>query len=129
MNTYLTMTGIKILIVEDEVITGMYLETMLKKSGYNVVNRVGTGEGAIRDAKTHCPHYILMDVRLAGKMDGLETAKEILSFCDTHIIFMTGYQIDGIKQQTLDIKSCSYVVKPVDIHKLISEINNTISLK
>jgi two-component system, response regulator PdtaR len=113
----------KILIVEDEVITGMYLETMLKKSGITNIRRVGTGESAIKIARAECPEIILMDIRLAGKMDGLETTRHILSFCSSHIIFMTGYQIEGLKQQTADIESCSYIIKPVDIKQLIDEIS------
>jgi two-component system, response regulator PdtaR len=113
----------RILIVEDEVITGMYLETMLRKNGLDHIRRVGTGESAIKIAREDCPDIILMDIRLAGKMDGVETAKHILSFCDSRIIFMTGYQIDGLKQQTADIKLCSYIIKPVDMNQLMQEIN------
>jgi two-component system, response regulator PdtaR len=116
------MHSLRILIVEDEVITGMYLEMILKKSGYRVISRVGTGENAIRLAKQDCPEIILMDIRLAGKMDGVEAAREILRSCKTHIIFMTGYQIEGVKQQMKDVCSCSYLVKPVDVKKLVEEI-------
>jgi two-component system, response regulator PdtaR len=113
---------IKILIVEDEVITGMYLETMLKKSGFDIIKRVGTGESAINAAQTLCPEIILMDIRLAGKMDGIETAKKIQNTCSCHVIFMTGYQIDGVRRQADEINSCSFIIKPVDINQLIDRI-------
>jgi CheY-like chemotaxis protein len=112
----------KILIVEDEVITGLYIESILRKAGYNKIRRTGTGESAIKIARNYSPEVILMDIRLAGKMDGLHAAKEIDSFSSSHIIFMTGYQIDGVKRQSEDLKSRSFIIKPIDINLLITEI-------
>lgn len=113
---------LKILIVEDEVITGMYLEMMLKKEEYNIVGRVGTGEKAIKIAEANRPDVILMDIRLAGKMDGLEAARQIMAFSQCYIIFMTGYQVEGVKQEAEKIQPCAFLVKPVNIKQIVTEI-------
>jgi DNA-binding NarL/FixJ family response regulator len=37
------------------------------------------------------PDVILMDIRLPGAMDGIETAQSIRACCQVPIIFMSGY--------------------------------------
>jgi two-component system, response regulator PdtaR len=115
---------LKILIVEDEVISAMYLEMMLKRKNYNVLKPVGTGENAVKAARKHNPDVIIMDIRLAGEMDGIEAAREIRSFSSPFIIFMTGYQIDGLKEQLEFFSASVFLMKPVDFQQIHTEINN-----
>jgi CheY-like chemotaxis protein len=115
---------IKILIVEDEAITAMYLQFQLKKLKYNVIKPVGSGENAIKVAMKENPQIILMDIGLAGKMDGIQTAKEIHSFCNPHIIFMTGYHDDELREQAKAIQSSTYLTKPIGIPDIVNIIRN-----
>jgi two-component system, response regulator PdtaR len=114
---------IKILIVEDEAITAMYLQMRLQRLSYQVVKPVGSGETAIQVAQKELPNIILMDIGLAGKMDGIQTAKEILAFCDAHIIFMSGYNDTELRDQVKNLKSASYLVKPIGIQEIVDIIN------
>jgi two-component system, response regulator PdtaR len=121
---------IKILIVEDEAITAMYLQMRLKRLSYNVVKPVGSGENAIQVAQREKPNIILMDIGLAGKLDGIQTAKEILQFCNAYIIFMSGYNDDDLRDEVELIKSSSFLIKPIgvnDIVEIIENHNNKIS--
>ena len=88
---------IKIMIVEDEAITAMYLLMRLKRLSYDVLKPISSGENAIQIAQKESPNIILMDIGLAGKLDGIQTAREIQSFCDAHFIFMSGYQDEDIE--------------------------------
>lgn len=67
----------QILVVEDEEITGMYIQQRLIKPGYNVPAIVCSGEEAILKAKENKPDLILMDINLKGEMDGFEAASKI----------------------------------------------------
>ena len=67
----------KILVVEDEAITGMDIRRSLVEMGYSVVAIATTGELAVRKASELHPDLILMDIMLAGKMNGIEAAEEI----------------------------------------------------
>ena len=99
---------IKIMIVEDEAITAMYLLMRLKRLSYEVLKPIGSGENAIQIAQKESPNIILMDIGLAGKLDGIQTAREIQSFCDAHFIFMSGYQDEDMRDEVKSIRSSSY---------------------
>ncbi|MBD3305915.1 response regulator, partial [candidate division KSB3 bacterium] len=81
----------RILLVEDEVMIAMGLELELKRAGYPECQRVVSGEEALVRVAQEPPDLILMDIRLAGKLDGIETARQIQAQTDIPIIFMTGY--------------------------------------
>jgi two-component system, response regulator PdtaR len=115
---------IKILIVEDEAITAMYLQMRLKRLSYNVVKPVGSGENAIQIAKKEEPNIILMDIGLAGKLDGIQTAKEILQFSDAYIIFMSGYNDDDLRDEVKLIKSSSFLIKPIGVNEIVEIIED-----
>jgi two-component system, response regulator PdtaR len=113
---------IKIMIVEDEAITAMYLHMRLSKLPYMVLKPIGTGENAVQIAQKEQPNIILMDISLAGKMDGLQTAQEILKFCEAHFIFMSGYNDEDMRDQVKVIKSSSYLTKPLMIEDIVNII-------
>jgi CheY-like chemotaxis protein len=113
---------IKILIVEDEAITAMYLHLQLKKLDFFALKPVGSGEKAIKIALKENPDVILMDIGLAGKMDGIQTAREIFSFCDPYIIFTTGYNDDELREQTKAFQSSAYLTKPIGIQDIVNVI-------
>ncbi|HIH26514.1 MAG TPA: response regulator, partial [Methanoregulaceae archaeon] len=71
------MGGETILIVEDEAITGMGLRKSLMDLGYSVLGVVPNGEQAVQTAVERRPDLILMDIRLAGKMNGIAASKLI----------------------------------------------------
>ena len=81
---------IKVLIVEDEAILGLLLSRSLGRLGYEVGEPIATGEEALRRTEQEQPDVVLMDIRLAGAMDGIEAAREITARYGTPIIFMNG---------------------------------------
>ncbi len=107
-----------ILIVEDEVIIAMCLEMELKRAGYNVFQRVATGEEAVNIAQGEFLDTILMDIRLAGAIDGIEAAQQIREYASTPIIFMTGYPDKAIEERAKRLHPLGYLVKPVGLHAL-----------
>jgi len=82
---------VKLLIVEDEAITALHLAAEFLKLGC-VVTTEASGEAALRHAETELPEAVLMDIHLAGKLDGIETAKVLLGRRSTSIVFMSGYE-------------------------------------
>ncbi|MBT4286518.1 MAG: response regulator, partial [Deltaproteobacteria bacterium] len=68
------MEKAKILIVEDEAIIAMKIESQLQSLGYEVTSIVDTGEKVIQKAEEDKPDLILMDIRIKGGMDGIDTA-------------------------------------------------------
>jgi two-component system, response regulator PdtaR len=117
---------IKIMIVEDEAITAMYLHMRLKKLSYDVLKPISSGEIAIQNAQKELPDIILMDIGITGKLDGIQTAREIQSFCNAHFIFMSGYQDDDMRDQVKLLKSTSYLTKPIGIKDIVNIIETKI---
>ena len=71
------MSTIKVLVVEDEQLTALFIKTLLEDNGYIVAGMAMTGEDAIAKALAHRPDLILMDILLQGDMDGIEAAHRI----------------------------------------------------
>lgn len=79
------------LIVEDELLVAWHLETLARELNLDVCALVPDGDGAIEQADDLDVDLILMDIRLAGKMDGIEAARRIRQRRSTPIIFITAH--------------------------------------
>lgn len=85
----------KILLVEDEPVDLIDLRKLLSAEGYDIVDRVATGENAIISFNEHKPDLIIIDIHLKGKMTGYDTAKELIQFSNPKFIFIAsneGYE-------------------------------------
>jgi CheY-like chemotaxis protein len=105
----------RILIVEDEIVAAMALERMLRDMGYEVLESVTTGEEALERAAAERPDIVAMDIRLAGKMDGIEAAERIREETGAQILFMTGYGDEDTKRRAMALRPLGLMSKP--IHK------------
>ncbi len=114
--------NLKILIVEDEAITAKCLKMDIEELGVTVLTPVAKGEDAVRIALQEKPSLILMDIRLAGGMDGVEAAEEIIRQMNIPIVFMTGFSSDYLQQRKIKTRPIEFLAKPVDIYKIIQII-------
>ena len=89
------MSQRRILIVEDEAVTSVMLEKTLKELGYEVVGSAFDGKEAIDIAREKRPDLVLMDVRIQGEMDGIETAKQIYQQYNIPSIYLTAHSEIG----------------------------------
>ena len=110
--------SLNILIVEDEALTSLYLKMELTNWGHNILNVCASGEEALSIIKTNKPDLILMDINLAGKLDGIETANEVLKIKNIPIIFVTGYSEKKVVDNANLINPLAYFVKPIVIDEL-----------
>ena len=81
----------RVLIVEDELLVAWHLESLARGQNLEVCGLVPDGDGAIEQAIDLGVDLILMDIRLAGRMDGIEAARRIREQRDTPIIFITAH--------------------------------------
>jgi CheY-like chemotaxis protein len=81
----------RVLIVEDELLVAWQLESMIRDQHLEVCGLVPDGQGAIEQAADLDVDLILMDIRLAGRMDGIEAARKIRESRKTPIIFITAH--------------------------------------
>jgi len=107
-----------ILIVEDESITATFLELKFKRENYNVVSVATTADDAIKCAIENKPEFILMDIRLEGKKDGIDAAKEILNHYNPKVIFVSGYEPAGFMNRLETLEYLAFLTKPVEFHSV-----------
>jgi PAS domain S-box-containing protein len=112
----------RILVVEDEEIVANYLRECLRVKGYTVSDVVSTGEEAVDKAVSTNPDLVLMDIKLKGKMDGVETAQQIHTTLDTPVVYLTAYADDDLLQRALEAQPYGYIIKPFQEKELFSVI-------
>jgi CheY-like chemotaxis protein len=89
------MTNARILIVEDEAITVSALKRELASLGYEVVATSGTTDEALNAVELHKPDLVLMDITLAGAVDGIVAAVAIRGNFHVPVVFLTAHADDG----------------------------------
>ncbi|GAA3757186.1 response regulator [Terriglobus aquaticus] len=81
--------GARILIVEDEGVIAMDIESSLQELGYIVTSVADSADVALREAERHQPDLVLMDIQLRGDRDGLWAADQVRQRWGTPVIFIT----------------------------------------
>ena len=112
------MTKLQILIVENEFIVAEDLKLTLTNLGYDVIAIIDSGEQAIEMAKSKSPDLILMDIKLAGKIDGITTAERIRARQDIPIIYVTAYADQTLLQRVKKTTPFGYIIKPFNEREL-----------
>ena len=100
------------LVVEDEAITAVDIQTSLIGMGYDVPEVVPTGAAAVQKADELRPDIILMDIMLAGPMTGIEAAEEIRKRIRIPVIYLTAFATDNILERAKTTEPYGYVIKP-----------------
>jgi CheY-like chemotaxis protein len=116
------MTNIKILIVEDEAIIALDMQERLSGLGYNVCGTTSTGEKAILIAEATLPDIIIMDMKLKGNMNGIETANVIKEKFAIPSVFLTAFTDDSTINQIKNSLNQEYITKPFNEEELVSKI-------
>lgn len=112
----------KILIVEDEAIVAMSLTDTLKRLGYTTSGPVANGKQALQCAERDKPDLALMDIRIQGDMDGIETAAELSKRHHLPILYLTAYTDDSTLARAQVTEPYGYLVKPFEERELRSAI-------
>lgn len=102
----------RILIVEDESIVALDLQSLLRRLGYAVCGREASGEGALEAARRERPDLILMDISLSGEMDGITSADTIRQEMDIPVIFLTAYADKSTVERAKTSDAYGYLLKP-----------------
>ena len=113
---------IKIMIVEDEIITAESEKQSLEELGYSVISAVASAEKAIKKAEEDKPDLVLMDIELKGEMDGVEAAGKIHSRFDIPSLFVTAYSDDKLLKRAKIAEPFGYIIKPFQKRELHSNI-------
>lgn len=107
-----------ILIVEDETIVAMEIESYLLSLNYNVVSICSTADDAYTNVQNHKVDLILMDIFL-DHSNGIEASRRIkLLQPQIPIIFLSAYMDEETITQAISINPEAYLMKPFNRKEL-----------
>jgi CheY-like chemotaxis protein len=106
------MSQSRILVVEDELIIANNIQRALDSLGYRVCAHAETGEEALQKAKQEKPDLALMDIKIKGDMDGIETAEQIRTRLDIPVVYLTGLADEKTLARAKITEPFGYVIKP-----------------
>jgi signal transduction histidine kinase len=109
-----TMGRASIYIIEDEAIVAADLGSRLTHLGYEVLGTTAFAEEGIREVARLRPDLVLMDIRLAGAMDGIEAAEIMRRDFDLPVIFLTAHSDRSTLERAKMTEPFGYLLKPFD---------------
>ena len=81
----------RILIVEDDLLVASEIEATLCDAGFEIAGTVATGKEALQLAEAQSPVLVVMDIRIAGDRDGIDTALELFRSHGIRCIFASAH--------------------------------------
>jgi diguanylate cyclase (GGDEF)-like protein/PAS domain S-box-containing protein len=116
------MSKATILIVEDNGILATHLQGVLLRSGYAAPEPVASGEEALVAIAASSPNLVLMDVQLAGALDGVATAEQIRARFNIPVVYLTAFSQAEQLQRAKVTDPYGYLVKPVSERELLATL-------
>jgi CheY-like chemotaxis protein len=112
----------RILVVEDEALVALDLQSRLAELGYDVPDPVASGDSALMRIEESRPDLVLMDIKIEGELDGIATASRIPPDYKIPVIFLTAYSDAATVSRADATKPYGYLLKPCnerELHALI----------
>ncbi|PKL59313.1 MAG: response regulator, partial [Methanomicrobiales archaeon HGW-Methanomicrobiales-4] len=112
----------EVLIVEDDEIIASLIERFLLQREYLICDKVSTGEDALYRVAEHLPDIVLMDINLAGKIDGITATKYITAIFKIPVIFLSAQDDEKTLDRAAHAEPASFIIKPFSAKDLYSNI-------
>ena len=111
-----------ILVVEDERVVASDIAESLAQMGYDVVGTAASSSECIEHAEKRRPDLVLMDIRIEGPLDGIETARLLRSRFDVPVIFLTAFADEATVARAKHTEAHGYILKPFRAGELKSAV-------
>lgn len=105
---------VRVLVVEDEFVTGCEIQARLTDLGYDVPVVVDTGADAISKVLEINPQVVIMDITLKGEMTGIEAAEQIRKLYGIPVIYLTAHSDDATVEKAVTTEPFGYLIKPLE---------------
>jgi len=118
------MTGLRVLVVDDEPQILRFLRPALEASGYEVLH-AATGREALRLIANAAPDIVVLDLGLPD-MDGKEVLAQARKFTMAPILVLSARDREAEKIAALDLGADDYVEKPFAIGELLARLRTAL---
>lgn len=109
---------LNVLIVEDEALVALGLQKGLEKDGYNVVGTADNAEEAEQLFTEHDVDIVLMDVKIMGCKDGIDTAADLMKIKQVPIIYLTAFTDNDTVSRIKNTYPVAFLAKPYNINNV-----------
>jgi two-component system, response regulator PdtaR len=113
----------KVLIVEDNALLALSMREVLAQAGLQVVGVAATATEAVRLASETNPDIAILDIRLAGKRDGIEAAMLLRQRSALPVLFVTGEVDSATRLRAAAAEPAAYLLKPVSTNQLLRAVS------
>ena len=115
-----------VLVVENERIVAKDLQQMLVGMGYDAFAIASSSAAALKWASERCPDVVLMDIRINGPLDGVETAGLLRDRFGVPVVYLTAHADETTLERAKQTEPYGYLMKPVRPAELRSAIEISI---
>ena len=117
----------RILVVEDDFLVAMQMESALSEAGFEVAGVASSGEEAIELAVSERPRLAVMDIRLAGARDGIDTALQLFAEQRIRCIFATAHHDEQARRRAAPAIPLGWLHKPYTMVSLIGMVRSALT--
>ena len=114
--------GIKVLIVEDEFIVANDLRLTLEQAGYVVNGIVASAEEAGAYLEKHKPDMVILDIRLNGKLSGIDFAKKLKEE-NIGFIYLSANSSQQVLEEARTTEPYGFLIKPFREKELLVSLD------
>ncbi len=112
------MFTLKILIVEDDSVSALLLQRALEKNAHQIIGIADTGEKALDILEESLADIVMMDINLAGELDGIKTTEIINEKYDIPVVYLSASSDAETLNKVVGTNPSAYVIKPFNIREL-----------
>jgi len=112
------MFSLKILIVEDDAVSALLLQKALVKNKHKILGIADSGEKALELLAQSHADMVMMDINLAGKLDGIKTTEIINKKYDIPVVYLSASSDEETLNKVVGTKPSAFVIKPFNIREL-----------
>jgi two-component system, response regulator PdtaR len=119
--------GRKVLIVEDDHLVAIEAEFALLEAGYEVAGIAATAAEAMELARAEKPDIVVMDIRLAGTRDGVDTAIELFATSGIRSLFASAHSDASTRSRAQAANPLGWLSKPYQPEALVRAVTKAVS--
>ncbi|MCU0400417.1 MAG: ATP-binding protein [Algoriphagus sp.] len=112
------MFTLRILIVEDDSVSALLLQRALEKNNHQIIGIADTGEKALEILDEFGADIVMMDINLAGELDGIKTTEIINEKFDIPVVYLSASSDAETLNKVVGTNPSAYVIKPFNIREL-----------
>ena len=122
------MTPLRILIADDHAVVRAGLRALLEQQpDFDVVAEAESGAEAVRQAATHQPDIVVMDIRMPGGLSGIEACEQITDVVpQTKVIMLTAYSTEEVEKEADKHGISAFIRKPVSLPVLRQAVQESL---